>query len=564
MTILPLTFQQFTCRQFTAKPAARIPALLIAGLSLIFSSVFDRAAGADIHALNCTLPAVQTAVAAASPGDTVWVPPGAAIWTGTLTINNDIQLIGAGIGQTIITNGVVGTLISWTTASGGSCRFSGFDIEAGPPDAQSSWGTTRLMSIGGACHAFRMDNCLFNKINEYNLWFSGWVYGVIDHCAFNAAYSLIEVQMQNYGGQQYGDGSWADGDNWGTTNALYIEACNFTGPTGLHLGMLDGVDGERVVVRYCNSTNCPIGSHGTDSTGRERSVRSYEIYNNNFVYQTNGWPAWNWMTLLRGGTALIWSNSITGGYQSIIGLMDYRYIPIPWSPFGQVTGVNPWDDNNPALLDSGTATATGNSLVDSTKNWAPNQWVSSTANYVLYDATQGYGAAITGNTANTINISGSFQEYSGNNPTGALVITNGDSYQIRQVYATLDQCGYGGGDLLTGSTPVNTTTGTASWPHEAPDPVYIWGNNLNFTLPPGSYPTATISGPASDCVIGVPKPGYVPLVYPHPLDTGSSSSSTNGTSVISTSGGSSSTNGSGTTTNTGVVPPTNLQAHPPQ
>jgi hypothetical protein len=326
--------------------------------------------------------------------------------------------------------------------------------------------------------------------------------------------------MDGYGGQQYGDGSWADADYWGTTNALYIESCTFNGPPGQHVGMLDGVCGQRVVVRFCNSTNCPIGSHGTDNGGRIRSVRSYEVYGNNFQYQTTGGAVWNQCVYLRGGTGLIWSNTIWGGYSYIAGLADYRLIPVTWAPFSNVTGANPWDSNNPTLFDSGNASTTGSSsLVDSTKNWTPNQWVSSLFPYILYDVTQGIGALITGNTANTISVSGSFGCYPGNNPSGAMVISRGDTYQIRQLYASLDQCGMGQGDLLANAMPIDTVTGTAGWPNEVPDPVYVWGNNFAFTVP--GFPSGLVGGANSfNSVIGTPKPGYIPLPFPHPLVSG--------------------------------------------
>jgi hypothetical protein len=465
-----------------------------------------------------------------------------------LYVTKDIQIIGAGIGQTIIINNVVGQLINWSTTAGGSCRLSGLDFEPGPPDAVPN-STTRAITIGGFCHAFRLDDCMFNGLNEYNLWFSGWVYGVVDHCTFNASgSSLLQVQMDAYGGSQYGDGSWADADSFGTTNAIYIETCNFNGPAGAHLGMLDGDMGDRVVLRNCNITNCPVGSHGTDNGGRVRGLRSYEIYNNNFVYQTPGGATWGQCIYMRSGTAVVWGNTIQGGYSYGVALADYRFIPVIWPPFQNVTGANPWDSNNPTLFDLGHATGPSGSLalVDATKNWAPNQWVNTTFPYILYDVTQGIGAQISGNTANTISISGSFNGYPGNNGSGSMLINQGDSYQIRQVYATLDQCGMGQGDLLANSTPVNTRTGTASWPNEAADPVYVWGNNFNFTVP--GYPSGLVAGSAQSFVSGTPKPGYTPLVYPHPLVT---------------AGG---TLPGGTTTTPGssaVVPPTNLQAHAP-
>lgn len=59
--------------------------------------------------------------------------------------------------------------------------------------------------------------------------------------------------------------------------------------------------------------------------------------------------------------------------------------------------------------------------------------------------------------------------------------TNWDQNTNSSGYACLDQPGRGAGDLLSGNFPnvVNSTTGTRSWPHQALDPFYVWGNTYN-------------------------------------------------------------------------------------
>ena len=170
-------------------------------------------------------------------------------------------------------------------------------------------------------------------------------------------------------------------------------------------------------------------------------------------------------------------------------------------------------------------------LADTTKNWTPNQWVNTEYPYVLYDAKQGIGAVITANTANTITFSGSFSGFPGNNSSGSMLINTGDSYEIRQVFATLDQCGFGQGDLLTGAMPINTATGTAAWPHEVSDPVYAWGND--FTTVVQGFGSYLVSGGVgmNNYVTGIPKPGYTPLPYPHPLVSGTNYAFSAGTNT---------------------------------
>jgi hypothetical protein len=550
MTPMPISIRPFTGSYFAAKLEAFWCLILTA---VLFFNVFDRAEAADVQAANCSLASVQTACAVTSPGDRVIVPAGTATWSGVLTITKDIQLVGAGIGQTIITNNIVGSLISWTTSSNGFCRLSGFDFEAGPPDISGGGSGNTLMNINGTCHAFRMDNCQFNGINEYVYFITGWVYGVIDHCTFNTKFSICDVQMQNFDNVPYGDGSWAAPDDWGTTNALYMESCDFTGPTNLLYGIMDGFAGSRVVIRYCNVTNLAVGSHGLDSTGRSRSMRHYEVYENNFVTITNSTAAISQAVQVRGGTALVWSNVIYGNYVAGVQLSDYRLAGIAgqYPPWGTVNGLCAWDSNNPTLFDSGTINGTSNNyygyplVVDTNKNWAVNQWLSNTAPFVIYDIALGLGITVSylGNDRTTINLN------------VFMPLTNGDSYEIRQVFATLDEAGYGQGDLImdtypSSGIPSNTVTHSQSWPHEVLDPVYVWGNNFTTILQ--GYGSTLVGYLSPQTVVaGTPKPGYAPLVYPHPLV--SSSGTGTGTGIGT---------GTGTGTNS-VIPPSELQAHPP-
>lgn len=469
---------------------------------------------ATITATDCSYAAVQKAVSSANRGDTVKVPAGKAIWANTLVINNDIQLIGAGAGRSIITNNVPrnvnsGADIVWETTANGMCRLSGFTFQGGKVDTNHSFGA--ILNIGGTCHAVRIDNCNFTLLNQYNIIFYGWVYGVVDHCNFTLKQvTAIEVNHDAYGGGQYGDGSWAAPDNWGTTNALYIETCNFYAGLFPGTGLLDSVNGARVVIRFNNSTNCPIGSHGTESTGRARSVRSYEIYNNNFQWPTNRNSSFVLTMYLRGGTATIFSNTIYGGFQSMLDLATYRECPNHFTAWDNITGANVWDSNSATIFASGTAMGPNRSsnLQDTNKHWT-NNW----SGYFLHDITLDLGIPIGSNNVSTIT-------FNGYNPYGSsFAINNGDSYEIRKVYAAIDQCGYGQGDLLSGATPINTVTGTQTWPHEAPDPIYEWGNKFAFIVP--GYASYKVSSQntttAGTWVDDVARPGYMPLIYPHPL-----------------------------------------------
>ena len=185
-------------------------------------------------------------------------------------------------------------------------------------------------------------------------------------------------------------------------------------------------------------------------------------------------------------------------------------------------GQNLWDSNNPSLLASGTHTGTNGSpvLVDASTNWSANQWV---GGYEVQDTTQGGTnsgqtsgstltfSLITNNDAHDITtISGHLGQM--------MNWTNGEHYAIYQSYRQMDQIGSGSGDLVSGDTPANSTTGNPTWTHEVSEPLYIWGNTFNgatnYAVGQGIYNIIQLN---RDYTNGV-KPSYTPLVYPHPLD----------------------------------------------
>jgi hypothetical protein len=79
-------------------------------------------------------------------------------------------------------------------------------------------------------------------------------------------------------------------------------------------------------------------------------------------------------------------------------------------------------------------------------------------------------------------------------------------------YPCIDQPGRGKGLLLSGSTPT-----PASWPQQAPEPIYAWNNVLiGASLPEiGSNTPASVREGRD--FFNKSMPGYQPFTYPHPL-----------------------------------------------
>jgi hypothetical protein len=103
---------------------------------------------------------------------------------------------------------------------------------------------------------------------------------------------------------------------------------------------------------------------------------------------------------------------------------------------------------------------------------------------------------------------------------GGAISKAGDQYQIHKGLIALDQPGRAKGDLFTGTTPINSTTGIARWPHQALQPTYPW--NDKYTPTNASVNVGSGSGnillqrAGRDYYNNSPMPGYTPYIYPHP------------------------------------------------
>jgi hypothetical protein len=375
----------------------------------------------------------------------------------------------------------------------------------------------------------RIDHCHFtghlaesNFITVYGSA-SGPTYGVADHLVMDGFQaSQTGQQRADNGTSPYGDWEWTQPAGYGGPNFFFMEDCYLNNSDGMNTvgGGWDSHNGGKFVVRHCHLYNIEILNHGTES-GRGRGGRCYELYNNDYHwnYQVNP------MDGIRSGSMIAHDNAFygvkpSGGW----GLQNYRDF-FSWSPWGGATGDNPWDVNvteadgthidghPPYLFQSGTVSSgSAMSLTDTSKNWTTNQWVGYNVKRVS-DGMNGYVISNTNNTLTCFDWAGP-----------PINWTTGQQYQIHKVLIALDQPTRGQGDLISGDTPINNTTGTPAWPHQLREPCYSWnnvyqsdGSTINFVveiIPP------LVQG--LDYFSDTPMPGYVPYTYPHPLVTGAS------------------------------------------
>jgi hypothetical protein len=555
---------------------------VIAFVTLILSGFSTQPCGATVYHSDGSLASVQALQNQAGDGDTITLPAGIFSWTSRLdirkglTLQGETTIDGAGTSNPRITDA---TIIKDDTPRRGpgagilrveidasqSFRLTGITFAPGNTTTTSSTdGAFHLLSQGsGPCTSMRVDHCHFDSLYQGKLiWVSGWVYGVADHNVIECRGRSFPfyITHANWGGpsQNNGNGSWADYPWYGTEKFFFMETNTIIRNNAAQaFSLVDTVKGGRWVARHNYIKNCIPSGHGTES-GAQRGQRVNEFYNNT-VNMTVPWNGGG----QRSGTSL-WHDNTFIGVESTHGshcnLANVRETSARAYPvWGIADGTSVWDQNDtegngtyvegrpPYLFDSGAATSgttitgTQGTFTDSTKNWTPNRW----AGYSIKNTDPGspsytLGSYIISNTATTI----TYFYYNGTDTRAHLIFNAGDTYQIHRVLTMMDQNGRGKGDQVTGTPqPINTTTGTPWWTHQALEPCYSWNNvhspsnhvygfrtavgqpttklgidyfNLGGGFPSNTTPLA-VSSRYTAAVNGV---NYTAtFVYPHPLVT---------------------------------------------
>lgn len=491
---------------------------------------------ATINAASGSYADVSNAVFTATVGDTVQIPAGTNTWTNTLTISKAITISGIGVVNAKLIEEAAGFLTTNTTET----MFIDNISPRGPLFTLSNTNTNqvlwltkmRLSSIAGSAYAagaidikttdalsncppVRVSNVILDGINSRP--FTIYAYGnvVIDHC----------VGLNNVGGIAFdgrapdssnrGDLVWANDVPWGTVSSgPVIESCWFTNAS--FRAITDAFAGGRLVFRYNTTYNLAVENHEMGS--RTRGGRSWEAYGNtmNFINAGSGAVPF----YFRSGTGLVFSNEVRGvvGGLKFMILNDYR-LTDPFTPFGQGNGTNVWDQNDEVDYATGTHTGTNDSqiLVDSNKTWTANQW----ALYAVLNLDSGKAGICL--SSGTTNINFLTPVFAANRPWW----TNGNSYVIRRVNRSLDQCGAGKGDLLVGGSssvqPTNQALGIPSWPRHEDYPVYYW-NNISTNVAETEVESRASTIVAGRNYTNIALTGYTPLQFPHPLVASNSAS----------------------------------------
>jgi hypothetical protein len=436
---------------------------LVAGVLLTVLSQIQ-AGAATILPADASFLAVQTAVNSALDGDTVVIPAGTATWSSTLTIGKAITLRGAGVGQTIIKDGVSSVdIMRWTLVANKPSRLTGIEFQDGGRTSGQSFIEFFGSNTDGS--TIRVDNCYFNN-QRAGIFFHTCI-GVVDHNNFAISSTALAQAIRPYGTQWddptqlSGDKSWSDPPGYGSGQFLFIEDNTFTSSA---TSPTDSYEGARFVVRHNTFNNCTVQTHGTESHGRGRGTRVVEVYNNTWVGNNSN----RFLGGLRSGSMLFHDNNISGwqGAAAVFGAGNFR-IDYPFQPFWQANGINIWDVNDTSdytgngfgggpngVFATGTAASasSASTVTLNAANWTTDQW----SNYVirrtsnLGNVTTVAAAGLVTNTASSGGTStiGYTNRSDPTEPLPNVSFAAGDTFEIRRIVRVLDGIGVGNGDLM--------------------------------------------------------------------------------------------------------------------
>ena len=448
---------------------------------LVFLSLFTTGNlwAATTSAPSCSQSNVNAAVANASDGDTVLIPAGNCTWSSPLTITNkSISIIGSGESSTFLTNASGRELILWELKPVGISRLSGFTTTDNGSGCGGGDGGS--VHIRGDSPSFRLDHVTFTAKSCVPLRIHENVRGVIDHnTCTNSGFCFIphHGKWQNINSTPgypdgQGDQSWAAPSTMGTANQLVFEDNVFNRGSGAQVWTTDDHHGTRSTYRFNRFNNVVMANHGTETGGRSRSVRHWEVYQNTFTWTD---PSTSALSHLRGGTGMIFDNKGTGDVQKFFDMSHYRNLSdnrqiYAWGGCG-IQAVT-------SLTRSGsTATATVN---NHSVSGSGSYITISGANESAYNGT--FVAYASSNSTFTFTISGSPPSPA----TGSVTARSPFDQNSSSIgYRCLDQPGAGQGSLISGEGPGDGAMSPLSWPNQALEPIYISNNTVNGVLSAG-------------------------------------------------------------------------------
>lgn len=291
-----------------------------------------------INAVSCSRDHVQAAIDSAVTGDTVVVPPGQCEWNTNVTIPNTKKIIlqGAGIDTTILTNPL--TTSVWLEMGESGSRVTGFTFNE----------ISIRLFLGDA----RVDhNKLYTATTSPG---SGVLFSSSKTTAYKAPQALVDHnQFENcrvvvFGGVMMANTQWTIPLNLGgRENVVYVEDNEYRRTYTSAGNVVDGNYGGAYVFRYntIHGINAFNNLMAHSIQGPNRALRSWEFYGN--IIHTDKYVSRQTFRL-RGGTGVVFYNSITGSWSPPSIDLDNVRSAVAKDGGGLCDGSSTWDGNKDA------------------------------------------------------------------------------------------------------------------------------------------------------------------------------------------------------------------------
>jgi hypothetical protein len=330
------------------KVHARIHNVTLSVFFLVVAHLPSNGFAATLDTPTCSYLDVQRAISNAQEGDTVRIAAGRCTWTSQLNVTKGITIAGRGVDVTILVDSVnkstagSNRLFLIDVAAPKRFRLTSLTIEGQAADTDRY--NQGHVYITGTSKAFRIDHVKFTNMQTVGIRTDGDLWGVIDNCTFSGNFRQgVFVAHSRWGGHSYGDGSWAAPLGLGSEQAIFIENNEFIELSANYAaGALDALDGARVVFRHNQLRGQFVATHGTESGQRRRSIRSFEFYNNRFDMPSS--KMLDRAFFVRGGTGVIWGNVLTGAWNSMVSMQNFRDAA-SYTPWGKCDGTSAYDGN---------------------------------------------------------------------------------------------------------------------------------------------------------------------------------------------------------------------------
>lgn len=317
---------------------------------------------------------VQQCVTLAEDGDTIILPAGAATWSGSVTVGSltsrtkMVKVQGAGTdastGTRITCNGRCFTFYLDHNLS--ALEVSEIRFISSNGNTSDPWAIKLLGHADTYESLFRIHNCYFDQTLHDSGTNSGhsiyigdqqtsghvnyelvagsirpYIWGLIDNNTFiddiasngisvspsfdngsNNSYQYDARNLRGWTGggtfsQNKGDASWALyplSDHQNSWKAVYIENNTIDHSPGYQSGKswTDAGAGGVLIFRYNTIWNAWLGGHGVCRGGGDRAFKYMEIYENNFVLDTNSAYAY-YTHGIRGANTVFYNNHLWDG-----------------------------------------------------------------------------------------------------------------------------------------------------------------------------------------------------------------------------------------------------------